>query len=86
MVANVICFRGRSAIRDVGKALGLPLAQVDRLAQRLQWHPSVEMPDPDQAGGDVPREVSNRVGRDLLELSSADRRFPPDTWASTQGA
>ncbi len=85
MVANVICFRGRSAIRDVGKALGLPLAQVDRLAQRLQWHPSVEMPDPDQAGGDVPREVSNRVGRELLELSRQIVDFPRHLGIHTGG-
>ncbi|MCY4113591.1 MAG: error-prone DNA polymerase [Chloroflexi bacterium] len=85
MVANVICFRGRSAIRDVGKALGLPQAQVDRLAERLQWHPSVEMPHPDQAGGDVPREVSNRVGRDLLELSRQIVDFPRHLGIHTGG-
>ncbi len=85
MVANVICFRGRSAIRDVGKALGLPPAQVDRLAQRLQWHPSVEMPDPDQAGGDVPREISGRVGRDLLELSRQIVDFPRHLGIHTGG-
>ena len=85
MVANVVCFRGRSAVRDVGKALGLPLAQVDRLAQRLQWHPSVEMPDPDQAGGDVPREISGRVGRDLLELSRQIADFPRHLGIHTGG-
>ena len=85
MVANVICFRGRSAIRDVGKALGLPLAQVDRLAQRLQWHPDVEMPHPDQAGGDAPREVSNRVGRELLELSRQIVDFPRHLGIHTGG-
>ena len=85
MVANVICFRGRSAIRDVGKALGLPPAQVDRLAQRLQWHPSVEMPDPDQVGGEVPREVSSRVGRDLLELSRQIVDFPRHLGIHTGG-
>ncbi len=85
MVANVICFRGRSAIRDVGKALGLPPAQVDRLAQRLQWHPSVEMPDPDQAGGDVPREISGRVGHDLLELSRQIVDFPRHLGIHTGG-
>ena len=85
MVANVICFRGRSAIRDVGKALGLPLAQVDRLAQRLQWHPDVEMPHPDQAGGDAPREVSNRVGRELIELSRQIVDFPRHLGIHTGG-
>ena len=85
MVANVVCFRGRSAVRDVGKALGLPLAQVDRLAQRLQWHPSVAMPDPDQADGDVPREISSRVGRDLLELSRQIVDFPRHLGIHTGG-
>ncbi len=37
LAATVICYRPRSALRDVGKALGLDLAQVDRLAQSMQW-------------------------------------------------
>ncbi len=35
MVANVIRYRARSAIRDVGKALGLPETQLDRMAKLL---------------------------------------------------
>jgi error-prone DNA polymerase len=37
LAATVICYRPRSALRDVGKALGLDLAQVDRLASGMQW-------------------------------------------------
>jgi len=37
LAATVICYRPRSALRDVGKALGLELAQVDRLARGMQW-------------------------------------------------
>jgi error-prone DNA polymerase len=37
LAATVICYRPRSALRDVGKALGLDLAQVDRLARGIQW-------------------------------------------------
>jgi error-prone DNA polymerase len=37
IAATVICYRPRSALRDVGKALGLELAQVDRLAKSLAW-------------------------------------------------
>ena len=33
MVANVIRYRSRSAVRDVGKALGLPATALDRLAK-----------------------------------------------------
>lgn len=35
MVAEVIAYRPRSAVRDVGKALGFPPAQLDRLAKAL---------------------------------------------------
>jgi len=37
LAATVITYRPRSAIRDVGKALGLNLEQVDRLAKFVQW-------------------------------------------------
>ena len=37
LAATVISYRPRSAIRDVGKALGMSLDQVDQLARTLQW-------------------------------------------------
>jgi error-prone DNA polymerase len=37
LVATLITYRPKSAIRDVGKALGLDLAQVDRLTKSLAW-------------------------------------------------
>ena len=37
LTATVISYRPRSAIRDVGKALGLDPLQVDRLARSMQW-------------------------------------------------
>ena len=37
LAATVICYRPRSAIRDVGKALGFSLEQVDRLAKSVAW-------------------------------------------------
>jgi error-prone DNA polymerase len=38
MVANVITYRPRSALRDVAKALGYPLPLVDRMTKRLHHH------------------------------------------------
>ena len=35
MVCNVVTFRARSAVRDVGKALGFPLDLLDRIAKSL---------------------------------------------------
>ena len=37
LAATVTTYRPRSAIRDVGKALGMSLEQVDRLAKNMQW-------------------------------------------------
>ena len=38
MVANVVRYRARSAVREVGKALGLSETSVDRLARLLSHH------------------------------------------------
>jgi len=37
LTAEVITYRRRSAVRDVGKALGLSLDLVDRLAKNIDW-------------------------------------------------
>lgn len=42
MVSEVICYRGKSAIREVGKAFGLSLEQVDRLSGLLTHWDSVD--------------------------------------------
>jgi error-prone DNA polymerase len=43
MTANVITYRDRSAAREVGKALGFSLEQVDRLAKQLGRHASSDI-------------------------------------------
>ncbi len=72
MVANVIRYRGRSAVRDVGKALGLPETEVDRLARHLSWH--------DGLGAERMREAGIDLGRPayakLLSLSQEIIDFP----------
>ena len=45
MVANVVRFRPRSAIREVGKALGLPAVQLDRLAKLTSYHEELRAQD-----------------------------------------
>ncbi len=37
IAATVITYRSRSAFRDVGKALGLDLAQLDRISRSFAW-------------------------------------------------
>lgn len=41
MVANLIRYRPKMAVRDVGKALGLPQTSLDRLAKLLPYHGDV---------------------------------------------
>ncbi len=50
MVCEHICFRGRMATREVGKALGLSLDQVDRLAKAIDFGEEVGRDQIEQAG------------------------------------
>jgi len=45
LTATVICYRPKSAVRDVGKALGLDPPQVARLAGAMQWWDGHEVED-----------------------------------------
>jgi error-prone DNA polymerase len=76
MVCEVITYRTRSALRDAGKALGLSLAQVDRLAKLVGSHEELDRVGPEwlaQAGLD-PAD-SPRV-RQALELARELSGFP----------
>ena len=37
LAATVITYRSKSALRDVGRALGLESGQIDRLARSMRW-------------------------------------------------
>jgi error-prone DNA polymerase len=37
MVSEVICYRGKSALREVGKVFGFSLEQIDRLSGLIEW-------------------------------------------------
>ena len=45
LTATVICYHPKSAVRDVGKALGLDPPQIDRLARAMQWWDGDELAD-----------------------------------------
>ena len=71
MVANVVRYRARSAVREVGKALGLPETAVDRLAKRLSHYDAVD--------GDTVRQVIDGEGpaaAHLVRLAGEIRDFP----------
>jgi error-prone DNA polymerase len=45
MTAEVITYRGRSSVRDLGKVLGLPMGPIDRLAKQLSPFEFVDSAD-----------------------------------------
>src|SRR3990172_8899575 len=63
LAATVICYRPRSAVRDVGKALGFTLEQVERLAATLAWWDDrTRLPELAGALVGFPRHLSQHVG------------------------
>lgn len=55
LAATVITYRSRSAIRDVGKALGLSLDRVDALAKQVDGYQNVDLADRCEAAGIDPK-------------------------------
>jgi error-prone DNA polymerase len=78
----VITYRSRSAVRDVGKALGLSLDRVDALAKQIDgYHHCHDLTDRCRAVGLDPE---SRVGRQLCALVDQLLGFPDicrSTWA-----
>ncbi len=74
MTAEVITYRPRSAVRDVGKALGFSLDRVDRLAKSIEhFHDEPEMDRRCREAGIDPESQS---GRQLIELVDQLVGFP----------
>jgi error-prone DNA polymerase len=76
LVASFPTYKLRSAIRDVGKALGIAESELDRLAKRAGWGSGADVGEemaryPEYAGRtDAP------IWRDLIELSEQISGFP----------
>src|SRR5688500_4650921 len=73
MVANVVRYRSKSAVRDIGKALGLPETALDHASKLLSgWGGPIEPSALERAGLDM----ANRRVRQLIELSKQIQNFP----------
>ena len=74
LTAEVISYRGRSAVREVGKALGLSLDTVDRLSKSLDWW------DSGQIDAERMRQIGinpeDRTIKLLVHLCGQIRGFP----------
>jgi len=74
LAATVICYRTRSAFRDVGKALGLDAVQLDRIAGSFVWwdHPGERATRLLEAGFDPDSPVIHK----LITLTGTLSGFP----------
>jgi error-prone DNA polymerase len=72
MVANFIRYRTRSAVRDVGKALGFTETAIERLVRHLSHHESPSEEQFDEAGFDP----HNQQHQHLLRLSAEIQDMP----------
>jgi DNA polymerase III alpha subunit len=76
MVCNIIRYRPRSAVRDVGKALGIPETALDRAAKHLSMYGTVEADalarsglDADVRGGHASAlDHLQRLAEEILEF------------------
>jgi error-prone DNA polymerase len=74
LAATLICYRPRSALRDVGKALGYGLDEVDRLASGMQWWDGQRIdPERIRAAGFDPEDPKTRR---LMTMSAEILGFP----------
>ncbi len=77
LAATVICYRGKSAVRDVARALGLPPDQVDQLSRCFAWWDG-ESPVEDrlrERGFDPDAPVMRRVLALTRQLLDAPRHL-----------
>jgi len=72
MVANVIRYRARSAVREVGKVLGFPETSIDRLAKLLFHYDRLDAEPLAQAGF----SSTNPAHAHLLRLADEIQDFP----------
>ena len=75
MVSEVICYRGKSALRDVGKVFGLTLEQVERLSGVVTYWDRLTSDIGDRLAAAGFDRADQRI-RLLLTVASALQGFP----------
>lgn len=74
LAATVICYRPRSAIRDLGKALGMDLTQVEQMLSGMDWR------EKDEPWWEQIRhkgvDLDSRLGQHFLDLLKTLVGFP----------
>ncbi|MDQ4147637.1 MAG: error-prone DNA polymerase [Pseudomonadota bacterium] len=74
LAATVITYRPRSAVRDIGKALGLSLDAIDTLAKSIQWWDGQWLPSARLS--ELGLDPNSRVIKQLIALVNTLIGFP----------
>ena len=75
MVCNVICYRRRSAVREVGKTLGLSASDIDKLAKCLD-HFTNDLKETEVRFAEQGIDLDDKRIKLLIELSRRLQGFP----------
>ena len=75
MVSEVISYRGKSALREVGKVFGLSLEQVDRMSALVSWWDKLDETPPERVRACGFDPDDGRV-RQVLAMAFAIQGFP----------
>jgi error-prone DNA polymerase len=75
MVSEIISYRGKSALREVGKAFGLSLEQVDRLGGLVSWWDKIDEIDGERVAACGFEPGDARV-RQVLAVAHAIQGYP----------
>ena len=75
MVANVVRYRGRSAVREVGKALGLSETAIDRLARLLSHYGPLDAAGLTHAGLDPDSPIHGHLFRLCEQIRDCPRHL-----------
>ncbi|MDI6858336.1 MAG: error-prone DNA polymerase [Dehalococcoidia bacterium] len=70
LVGEIITYKIRSAVRDVGKALGLPEPELDKLAKRVDGRRARHLAEEMSALPEFRRKLNAPLWRDLVTLAA----------------
>ncbi len=76
LVASFPTYKLRSAIRDVGKALGIAESDLDRLAKRAGWGHGADVANEMSMYPEYAGKIDAPIWRDLIDLSKQISGFP----------
>lgn len=76
MVCNVVSYRARNTIRDVGKAMGLPLYIVDRMAKSLGTYSASKVGDDLSKLSEFEQQIGSKPWQQFLDLCKEISGFP----------